>query len=135
MLEACREVENGLVVYHRSQEAAVLQADAIEDVREAVALVLMQYQAGKVAYPQVLQIQQALVQQPASLAETQGQIATGLIGAYRALGGGWQIRCNGCNTPTLDEAKVARVAATNPVRSRPYRDATNRRSRDLHQCL
>jgi hypothetical protein len=30
------------------------------------------------------------------LAQAQGEIALGLIQVYRALGGGWQLRCTGC---------------------------------------
>jgi hypothetical protein len=31
------------------------------------------------------------------LAQAEGEIVTGLIQVYRALGGGWQIRLRGCN--------------------------------------
>ena len=34
-----------------------------------------------------------------TLADSQGQIAQGLIQVYRALGGGWQIRCEGATGP------------------------------------
>ena len=44
-------------------------------------------------------VQQSLVQQQDTLAQAQGEIARGLIQVYRALGGGWQIRCTGCETP------------------------------------
>ena len=35
------------------------------------------------------------------LAQAQGSIALGLIQVYRALGGGWQIRCTGCEPNEL----------------------------------
>ncbi|MFT3880623.1 MAG: hypothetical protein QM703_13285 [Gemmatales bacterium] len=38
--------------------------------------------------------QQFLVQQQNAYAQAQGDIALGLIGVYRALGGGWELRLN-----------------------------------------
>ena len=35
------------------------------------------------------------------LAQARGSIALGLIQVYRALGGGWQIRCTGCEPTGL----------------------------------
>ena len=46
-------------------------------------------------------MEQNLVQQQDVLAQAQGEIATGLIQVYRALGGGWEIRNNGCNAAPL----------------------------------
>ena len=40
----------------------------------------------------VLTAQQALLSQQDALASTLGTIATSLVGVYRALGGGWEIR-------------------------------------------
>ena len=40
----------------------------------------------------VLTAQQALLSQQDSLAGTLGSISTSLVGTYRALGGGWEIR-------------------------------------------
>ena len=34
-----------------------------------------------------------------TLAQAQGEIALGLIQVYRALGGGWQLRCTGGEEP------------------------------------
>ena len=42
-------------------------------------------------------LQQNLVGLEDTLAQSQGEIATGLIQVYRALGGGWELRCTGCN--------------------------------------
>ena len=58
---------------------------------------MVQYSAGTVDFTTVTQIQQTLVLQQDTLAQAEGEIATGLIQVYRALGGGWQIRLGGCN--------------------------------------
>ena len=46
-------------------------------------------------------LQQNLVTLEDTLAQAQGEIATGLIQVYRAFGGGWQIRLNGCDPGAL----------------------------------
>jgi hypothetical protein len=57
----------------------------------------VQYKAGTVDFTTVTQVEQTLVQQEDTLAQAQGEIVSGLIQVYRALGGGWQIRLSGCN--------------------------------------
>ncbi len=93
VLKAAEEVENGLVTFLRAQtrtRAAKASADAeMSAFKEAVA----QYKGGLVDYNRVVLIQERLVERLQTLAESQGQIAQGLIQVYRALGGGWQIRC------------------------------------------
>ncbi len=45
-------------------------------------------------------IEMDLVQQQDTLAQARGEIAQGLIQVYRALGGGWELRCTGCGPTT-----------------------------------
>ncbi len=59
-------------------------------------IVQAQYDGGTVDLTPVTLLQQTLVQQQDILVQAQGEIATGLIQVYRALGGGWQIRCTDC---------------------------------------
>jgi hypothetical protein len=47
------------------------------------------------------------VTQQDTLAQAQGEIVTGLIQVYRALGGGWQIRETGCDPHPADTAGPA----------------------------
>jgi hypothetical protein len=74
----------------------------------------------------VVVIQERLVDRQQTLAEAQGQIAQGLIQVYRALGGGWQIRCEGMDGPTgpghvpdQGPAPVKGAAAPEPVTDKP----------------
>ena len=55
----------------------------------------------------VTQLETILVQLQDTLAVAQGEIGLGLIQVYRALGGGWQIRCTGCATTWLPPANAA----------------------------
>jgi hypothetical protein len=52
----------------------------------------LQYQAGTRDFTPVLIAQQSLLNEQDSLANTLGAISRNLVGVYRALGGGWQIR-------------------------------------------
>jgi outer membrane protein TolC len=56
---------------------------------------LAQYSAGAIDLTRVTLLQQNLVPLEDTLAQAQGEIATGLIQVYRALGGGWEIRVAG----------------------------------------
>jgi hypothetical protein len=80
----------------------------------AVTIALRQYQAGTTDFTTVTQVLQVQVQQQDLLAQAQGEIASGLIQVYRSLGGGWQIKCEGCN-----EALPLPSAATPPAETIP----------------
>jgi NodT family efflux transporter outer membrane factor (OMF) lipoprotein len=101
VLSAAQEVENGLVAFLRAQERTRLQAASVKDAELAVKIGLAQYKAGTVDFTRVTQLEVTVAQLQDTLAQAQGQIDTGLIQAYRALGGGWQIRVNGCTANCL----------------------------------
>jgi NodT family efflux transporter outer membrane factor (OMF) lipoprotein len=108
VLTADQEVENGLVTYLRAQERTKFQAASVDDAEKAVKIALAQYKAGTVDFTRVTQVEQTLVQQQDTLMQSLGEIATGLIQVYKALGGGWQIRLTGCEPgplPPQGEAK------------------------------
>jgi outer membrane protein TolC len=97
VLAANQDVEDGMVTFLRGQERTRFQAESVDQAKKAVQIALVQYKAGTVDFTTVTQVEQALVAQQNTLAIAQGEIATGLISVYRALGGGWEIRINGCN--------------------------------------
>jgi outer membrane protein TolC len=96
VLRANQEVEDGLVVFLRSQERTQFQQKSVDDAVAAVNVALLQYKAGTTDFTTVTQVQQIQVLQQDTLAQAQGEIVNGLITVYRALGGGWQIRLQGC---------------------------------------
>jgi hypothetical protein len=85
-----------LVVFLRSQERTKYQQKSVDDAVAAVNVALLQYKAGTTDFTTVTQVEQIQVLQQDTLAIAQGEIVTGLVAVYRALGGGWQIRCNDC---------------------------------------
>ena len=92
VLNALREVEDGLVGFLRSQEEVTFLVDAVAASQRSVEISLDQYDAGAVDYQRVLNSQATLLQQQDSLAQAQGRVVSSLVSAYRALGGGWNLR-------------------------------------------
>ncbi len=94
VLNANKDVEDGLVTFLRAQKRASKEQKAVDAETAAFKQAMDQYKGGLVDYNRVVLIQERLVERQQTLAAAQGQIALGLIQVYRALGGGWQIRCN-----------------------------------------
>ncbi len=92
VLNAQQEVEDALVAFVRYQTRAVFLAQSTEAARHSLELVIKQYREGAVDFTSVLVAQQALLVQQDNLADTLGNISRSLVGVYRAVGGGWQIR-------------------------------------------
>lgn len=99
VLVASREVEDNLVSFWRSQERYQAELEATEAAKRAADLAQVQYSEGAIDFNRVFTLQANLVEQQQNLAEASEAINLGLIGAYRALGGGWQIRLGSGNTP------------------------------------
>ena len=83
VLLASEEVENGLISFLRSQQRVQLLDKSVTAARAAAETVLKQYAEGLVDFNRVALIQQDLVVRQDLLAQAQGQIAIGLIQAYR----------------------------------------------------
>jgi NodT family efflux transporter outer membrane factor (OMF) lipoprotein len=107
VLTAAQDVENGLVTFLRAQLRERSQAASVKDAERAVQIALAQYTQGAIDLTRVTLLQQNLVQQQDTLALAQGEIVTGLIQVYRALGGGWQIRLTGCEPGPLPPTSAA----------------------------
>jgi NodT family efflux transporter outer membrane factor (OMF) lipoprotein len=115
VLNANQEVENGLVTFLKAQERYQLQKKATDAGRAAVDTVRAQWQAGTVDFTRVAQLLQNQVVLEDTLAQVQGEIATGLIIVYRGLGGGWQIRLTGCTPGAASPAPEEALPAPRPV--------------------
>ena len=92
VLKAQREVENGLAGFVQGrQQVAFLRASATA-AGSALTVALAQYQLGSRDFTTVLTAEQNLYQAQNNLAAAEGGVSVSLTTAYRALGGGWQIR-------------------------------------------
>ena len=91
VLNAQREVEDGMVAFVRSREEEQLLKDSVAAAQRAVTISMIQYREGLVDYQRVLDSQRFLATQENRLTEVSGQVGTNLVATYKALGGGWQM--------------------------------------------
>jgi NodT family efflux transporter outer membrane factor (OMF) lipoprotein len=92
VLQAQQEVENALIGFLKAQQRAQKLVGATAAAQASVDLAILQYREGITDFTTVLTAEQNLLTQQDSLASTMGDIASNLVGVYRAMGGGWQIR-------------------------------------------
>ncbi|MEW6659581.1 MAG: efflux transporter outer membrane subunit [Thermodesulfobacteriota bacterium] len=92
VLKAQQEVEDSLTAFLRSQVRARFLGESTAAARRSFDLSVLQYREGATDFTTVLNAQQALLNEQDSLAVTLGDISRNLVGVYRALGGGWQLR-------------------------------------------
>jgi NodT family efflux transporter outer membrane factor (OMF) lipoprotein len=92
VLEAAREVEDGLAGFLAARAATDYLRDSVDSAQRAVDLSLIQYREGAVDYQRVLDSQQRLLSSQEALTNSRGDIILSLVQTYKALGGGWQIR-------------------------------------------
>jgi NodT family efflux transporter outer membrane factor (OMF) lipoprotein len=92
VLQAQQEVENALIAFLKGQQRAKKLAGATAAAQRAVELAILQYRQGITDFTTVLTAEQSLLTQQDNLATTLGDISSNLVGVYRAMGGGWQIR-------------------------------------------
>jgi NodT family efflux transporter outer membrane factor (OMF) lipoprotein len=92
VLEAAREVEDGLAGFIGAKSSADYLGDSVKSARHAVDLSMIQYREGATDYQRVLDSQQSLLAQQDQYTAAKGNIVLNLVSTYKALGGGWQIR-------------------------------------------
>jgi NodT family efflux transporter outer membrane factor (OMF) lipoprotein len=107
VLKAQQEVEDALTAFLQSQSRAGFLAESVDAARRSFDLAVLQYQGGTTDFTTVLTAQQALLSEQDSLASTLGDISRGLVGIYRALGGGWQLREGQDFVPEAVKAEMA----------------------------
>jgi NodT family efflux transporter outer membrane factor (OMF) lipoprotein len=122
VLNANKEVEDGLVTFLRAHERAQLQESGVKAGTAALDSVRQQWKIGTITdYTRVAQLAQNQVQLMDVLAQAQGEIALGLIQVYKALGGGWQIRCTGCEPTALATLGAPSTSPDGPATQLPGR--------------
>jgi NodT family efflux transporter outer membrane factor (OMF) lipoprotein len=123
VLNAGREVEDAMVVFLRSQEQAQALDASVQAATRTVEITRDQYTEGEVDFTPVFLFESTLTEQQDELAVAQGDIAQGLIGIYRALGGGWQIRLENCNLAGGDRELVPSPVPQIELLPEPQADA------------
>jgi NodT family efflux transporter outer membrane factor (OMF) lipoprotein len=92
VLRAVQEVEDAMVSFLQTQESVGFLADAVKASKRSVDLSMIQYREGLTDYQRVLDTQRFLSVQQDQLVFTAGSVDLSLVGLYKALGGGWQLR-------------------------------------------
>jgi len=102
VLKAAQEVESSLAGFLGARNRADRLTESASAAKDAVRISMEQYTEGKAEYTRVLNSQQSLLSVQSRLVSARGDIATNLIGTYKALGGGWEIR-NGLSELVSEE--------------------------------
>jgi outer membrane protein TolC len=92
VLQAAAEVESALYGFLKARETLVYLTESSENSRQSLDLAKIQYLEGQTDFLRVDIAAEALSQQQDKQATVEGLVATTLISAYKALGGGWELR-------------------------------------------
>jgi NodT family efflux transporter outer membrane factor (OMF) lipoprotein len=115
VLAANKEAEDAIVAFLREQQRVKSLEQAAREVTRALEIGLRLYEQGVVDYQRVLDSQRAAVLQQDALAQSRGQVATNLVAVYKALGGGWMMRC----AAGMPETGMPAAAAAAPLEAFP----------------
>lgn len=92
VLKAQKEVQDNITAYIESQKTKQHLERAVKSAILATKLVLIQYREGEADYTSVLYAEQQQLAVQTKLVEAQAEVPKAVVGLYRALGGGWQMR-------------------------------------------
>ncbi len=92
VIVALKEVEDNVSDFQQSRAQSLRLDQAAQAARRGAELAFLQYREGKTDFTTVIVAQQDQLTQEDALAVSKGNIALGMVGLYRSLGGGWEQR-------------------------------------------
>jgi NodT family efflux transporter outer membrane factor (OMF) lipoprotein len=92
VLDAVKEVQDGLVGFVRNREQQRILAETEASARRALVIADIGYREGLSDFQRVLDAQASLLRAQQQLVTARGNTVGSAIAIYRALGGGWEIR-------------------------------------------
>ncbi len=107
VLNAQREVQDALADYVNSARRVAQLEAAVKAASSAVQIANLQYELGTADYARVLTAQNQRLAAEDALAQARGVYANSLIAAYRAMGGGWELRNEGGAISPATRAQMA----------------------------
>ncbi|HZZ06390.1 efflux transporter outer membrane subunit [Paraburkholderia sp.] len=110
ILAAFQDVEDNLASQRILEQEIVVQRQAVDSARQALAIVTNEYKAGTVGYVNVLTAQTTAFTAEQKLENIAGQRMVSSVGLVKALGGGWD--ATQMNRETGDVAAPAPLPAT-----------------------
>jgi outer membrane protein, multidrug efflux system len=90
VLNAFREVEDGLVAYTQEQARNKSLVQSVEANRLTVKLANERYFSGLTSFLDVIEAQQRFYQAQTNLVTSEAKISNNLVAIYKSMGGGWQ---------------------------------------------
>ncbi len=108
VLNALREVEDGLVAYRTDRAARDRLLEEVKSAEITLSLARARYTNGVTDFIQVLDSERTLITSRQQLVQTDVTLTNDVVALYRALGGGWQ---NELTTPSADTTPPATPAA------------------------
>ena len=95
VLEANAEADSAINRFLTARQETEYRRRAAVVAEEALAMAQTKYEAGETDYLPLLTANVTLAQAQDDLARVEGKTAEALVMVYKALGGGWQVRCQG----------------------------------------
>jgi outer membrane protein TolC len=92
VLRAQQEVEDALTGFLQARKSLIRLREAVAAAENSASLAMVQYRSGATNYTTVITVQQFLLTGQDTLAGAKGAEPQSLIGIYRSLGGGWEMR-------------------------------------------
>lgn len=111
VLKAQEEVQNYISKYIQSKNTVYALNKANHSAVQSSKLSLIRYKEGETIYTTVLDSQRQQLEVQSSLTTAKGDVALAVVGLYRSLGGGWQLR--ECHDVVPDHIKQAMSERTN----------------------
>jgi len=116
ILQALREVSDGLVEIRKRQEFRVEQEKLTQTLSDASQVAQLRYEGGVSSYLEVLDTERQYFQAELDLTLAQRDELKGIVELYRSLGGGWQ--AEGAAPPPRAAAADPAAAPAIPVATR-----------------
>lgn len=107
VLKAQQEVQDNITRFIEAQNTERSLKKANSSAIQSTKLALIRYKQGEADYTTLLDAERQQLRVQLSLINVQGEIAQALVELYRALGGGWQIRCGKDIVPMPVKASMA----------------------------
>ena len=108
ILMAQQEVQDNMTRYIETKKSIKHYEEAVRAAMKATQLTLIQYREGETGYTSVLYAQQQQLYTQMALVNANAELPKALVGLYRALGGGWQIRSNHDYIPETIKREMAK---------------------------
>ncbi len=111
VLKAQQEVQDNITGFIEAKKAVGILTKADRSATESLRLAIIRYREGETDFTPVLNAEQQQLRVQTSLINAEGDVPSQLVALYRALGGGWEMRCGKDIVP--EEMKKEMAARTN----------------------